>query len=116
MARSSSPPTERTPLVRPQPGTEHIVKRGCFPSLHRVLFTTCLLALTFAFTQTSLMYGFRRMTCEDYYLHHPDAIEPVPDRCTVRRIEADTASSISIMATSTMTFSESLAACSVCAR
>lgn len=107
MARSRSPPTERTPLVPPQPGTEEVVKRGWFPSLNRVLLTTCLLSLTFAFTQTSIMYGFRRMTCEDYYLHHPDAVEPTPDRCTLRRIEADTAGSISIMVSTTMTCSES---------
>ncbi|TXT07090.1 hypothetical protein VHUM_03260 [Vanrija humicola] len=54
-------------------------------------------ALTLSFTQTSLVYSFRTMTCDEYYKTHE--WDGVGDRCAVKEIEASTAKSITAMGT-----------------
>nr|KIR89040.1 hypothetical protein I308_00037 [Cryptococcus tetragattii IND107] len=56
--------------------------------------------MTFAFTQTSPIYAFRIMTCDEYYKTH-DEWTGTGDRCSVPKIEADSASQIAIMSTVT---------------
>ncbi|OXM77049.1 hypothetical protein C364_05564 [Cryptococcus neoformans Bt63] len=92
---SSSLSTEAIPLL---PSDKP--RRSWFPPVQRVFFTSFLLAMTFAFTQTSLIYAFRIMTCNEYYKTH-DEWAGTGDRCSVPRIEADSASQIAIMSTVT---------------
>jgi hypothetical protein len=68
------------------------------------MFTSFLCAMSFAFTQTPLIYAFRVMTCDEYYKTH--SYGGVGDRCALPRIEADTASSVALVGTSTMFFSK----------
>lgn len=59
--------------------------------------------MTFGFTQTALVYSFKLMTCEDYYLTHP--LPPSPpggDHCNVPAIDASTAKSVAMMSTMTV--------------
>ncbi|KIR43128.1 hypothetical protein I307_04268 [Cryptococcus deuterogattii 99/473] len=94
-ALDSSLPTEDTPLL-----PLNKFPRSWFPPVTRVLFTSFLLAMTFAFTQTSLIYAFRIMTCDEYYKTH-DEWTGTGDRCSVPKIEADSASQIALMSTVT---------------
>ncbi|WVQ87093.1 hypothetical protein IAS59_000814 [Cryptococcus gattii] len=94
-ALDSSLPTEDTPLLPLDKSP-----RSWFPPVTRVLFTSFLLAMTFAFTQTSLIYAFRIMTCDEYYKTH-DEWTGTGDRCSMPKIEADSASQIAIMSTVT---------------
>ncbi|ODO09636.1 hypothetical protein I350_01848 [Cryptococcus amylolentus CBS 6273] len=88
-------PTETTSLLPPSPGADSR-RKPWFPPVPRVLFTSFLLAMTFAVTQTSLIYAFRVMTCDEYYKTHEwDGREG--DRCSVPKIEADSASQIALM-------------------
>ncbi|KAL1405594.1 hypothetical protein Q8F55_009233 [Vanrija albida] len=67
------------------------------PPLHRVYIMSFMVALTLSFTQTSLIYSFRTMTCDEYYKTH--VWDGVGDRCAVKAIEASTAKSITAMGT-----------------
>ncbi|ORY30984.1 major facilitator superfamily domain-containing protein [Naematelia encephala] len=90
---------ESTPLL--ETSSSSPARRSWFPPLARVYFTSFLLSLTFAFTQTSLIYAFRTMTCDAYYATHsvPSLVEG--DRCSIGAIEARTANEIAIMSTTT---------------
>lgn len=101
-ALGSSLPTEAIPLL---PSDKP--RRSCFPPIPRVFFTSFLLAMTFSFTQTSLIYAFRIMTCDEYYKTH-DEWAGTGDRCSIPRIEADSASQIAIMSTVTTSCSKYL--------
>lgn len=88
-----------------------------FSPIRRVLFVALVSAASFAFTQTSLIYAFRVMTCDDYYNHDLDHLLSYPhsagngvesgfeegngDRCSIPAIEGRTARSIAIMSTMT---------------
>ncbi|EIW71307.1 hypothetical protein TREMEDRAFT_27990 [Tremella mesenterica DSM 1558] len=102
-SRIPSPkPTESTPLIPTQhTNTTHDPHKPLIPPLSRVLFTSWLLGLTFAFTQTSLVYAFRVMTCEEYYKTH--SWTGAGDRCALPIIEARAARSLAIMSTTTTT-------------
>ncbi|WVQ76106.1 hypothetical protein IAR50_005746 [Cryptococcus sp. DSM 104548] len=92
-SRPQKPPTEATALLPPSPDSP---KKPWFPPVPRVFFTSFILAMTFAVTQTSLIYAFRVMTCDEYYkTHHWDGGEG--DRCSVPKIEAESASQIALM-------------------
>ncbi|WWD21424.1 hypothetical protein CI109_105909 [Kwoniella shandongensis] len=94
--------SETTPLISSSlASSDKPKRRGIFPPINRVLFTSFLLSMTFAFTQTSLIYGFRLMTCEEYYKTHVWDGPAEADRCSIPRIEADSASSIALMSTMT---------------
>ena len=90
-----------------------------FSPIRRVLFVALVSAASFAFTQTSLIYAFRVMTCDDYY-NHPPHLHLSPessfgaghvdgpglvaggkDRCSIPVIEGRTARAIAIMSTMT---------------
>ncbi|KAK8847333.1 hypothetical protein IAR55_005190 [Kwoniella newhampshirensis] len=90
--------TETSPLVSSPDKPQN---KGIFPPVRRVLFTSFLLSMTFALTQTSLIYGFRVMTCEEYYKTHEWTGPENADRCSIPRIEADSASAIALMSTMT---------------
>jgi hypothetical protein len=73
---------------------------GIFSPLRRVLLLAFVCAISIAFTQTSLIYAFRVMTCDDYF----DAQSPVNgqgDRCSIPIIESSTAKAIAAMSTMT---------------
>ena len=103
------------------PKEDHIPKTTFFSPIRRVLFVALVSAASFAFTQTSLIYAFRVMTCDDYYGHpsnsHPYSQLPEAgsvghgyeaglgndgkDRCSIPVIEGRTARAIAIMSTMT---------------
>jgi hypothetical protein len=100
------------------PKAEHIPKTAYFSPIRRVLFVALVSAASFAFTQTSLIYAFRVMTCDDYYDHSPHYRSPEShnaiehevgggimsggkDRCSIPVIEGRTARAIAIMSTMT---------------
>ncbi|KAL7419924.1 hypothetical protein Q5752_005843 [Cryptotrichosporon argae] len=74
-------------------------KRSLFPPLQRVFFTSFLMSMTFAFTQTSLIWNFRTMTCEAYYTDR--SWNGGGDRCAVHAVESTTARNIAVMSTVT---------------
>lgn len=95
--------SETTPLIagKAQDARENPSPR--FSPLRRVLFVALVSATSFAFTQTSLIYSFRVMTCDDYYDHHPSPSElgRGGDRCAIPIVEARTARAIALMSTAT---------------
>ncbi|WVQ69175.1 uncharacterized protein L199_007391 [Kwoniella botswanensis] len=99
----SSPPNENTALLPPDPHSSETRKRwNLFPPVRRVFFTSLLLSMTFAFTQTSLIYAFRVMTCDEYYKTHEwDGSHG--DRCSIPQVEGKSAREIAIMSTTTTT-------------
>ena len=87
-----------------------VPKTAFFSPIRRVLFVALVSAASFAFTQTSLIYAFRVMTCDDYYEHPPHSHPYSPlseaeslghrlgkDRCSIPVIEGRTARAIAIM-------------------
>ena len=99
---------ERTRLINvPQKQDDKTpeVQHGLFPPLRRVMFTAFLLATTFAFTQTSLIYSFRVMTCDEWYKTH--VWDGQGDRCDLRTIDARAARNVAIMSSTTTICSES---------
>lgn len=94
MSSSASASDERAPLVTPSP-------RRRFGPIARVHFTSLLMSMTFGFTQTALVYSFKLMTCEDYYLTHPSPPGP-GDMCNVPAIDASTARSVAMMSSMTV--------------
>ena len=100
------------------PKEDHIPKTAFFSPIRRVLFVALVSAASFAFTQTSLIYAFRVMTCDDYYQHPPhshhlshssdagpdigyELVDGGKDRCSIPVIEGRTARAIAIMSTMT---------------
>jgi hypothetical protein len=107
--------SERDTLL---PKEDHVPKTTFFSPIRRVLFVALVSAASFAFTQTSLIYAFRVMTCDDYYDHSPHYRSPEShdaighgvgdgimsggkDRCSIPVIEGRTARAIAIMSTMT---------------
>ncbi|WVQ97987.1 hypothetical protein IAU59_005107 [Kwoniella sp. CBS 9459] len=88
-------PDERTALL-PSAGSKSD-RQGFFRPVRRVMFTSFLLSMTFAFTQTSLLYAFRVMSCEEYYKTHQWNGDPQADRCAIAPVEGDTARQIALM-------------------
>ncbi|WWC67886.1 uncharacterized protein I206_101804 [Kwoniella pini CBS 10737] len=74
---------------------------GFFGPVPRVFFTSTLLSMTFAFTQTTLIYAFRVMTCEEYHKTHTWNGNG-KDKCNIPYVEAKTARQIAIMSTVTV--------------
>jgi hypothetical protein len=124
---NSAAPSERTPLIPPasstlpspsptlapsdsakhmEPSPGSTSTAGLFPPIRRVLFTSFLLSMTFAFTQTSLIYAFRTMTCDEWYKTHPFPSNGEGDVCATPAIEARTAKSVALMSSVTTTCSE----------
>ncbi|WVW78540.1 hypothetical protein I302_100495 [Kwoniella bestiolae CBS 10118] len=96
------PPNETTTLLHHDPKSSHTRNRwNLFPPVRRVFFTSLLLSMTFAFTQTSLIYAFRVMTCDEYYKTHDWSGSG--DRCSVPAVEGRSAREIAIMSTTTTT-------------
>jgi hypothetical protein len=106
--------SERDPLLPKE--NDITAKTAFFSPIRRVLFVALVSAASFAFTQTSLIYAFRVMTCDDYYdqpphhLLHPYKAGYVDgaglgnggkDRCSIPIIEGRTARAIAIMSTMT---------------
>ncbi|KAJ7739842.1 major facilitator superfamily domain-containing protein [Mycena metata] len=87
---------EETPLL-PQnpvnPKWKHI-----FSPDHRVLFAAFLLAVTYSFSSTTILYLYRTFNCQVYYEDptHPPYTGP-GDACAIPAIEAVTAQDISLM-------------------
>lgn len=114
-ASRGSEASETTPLVpsNVDPDLAQAAK-SWFPPIARVLFTSFLLSMTFAFTQTSLIYSFRTMTCDEYYKTHASPEMDLlgghgnGDRCAVPAIESSTARSIALMSSTTTASSESV--------
>lgn len=95
MSALTSP--ERTPLLAKSDDR----KEGFFSPLRRVLFTAFVSATSFAFTQTSLIYAFRVMTCDDYFDSRLGDLSHGGDRCSTPAIESRTAKAIAVMSTMT---------------
>jgi hypothetical protein len=91
--------SERSPLlVKPIERTP-----GFFSPLRRVLLLAFASATSFAFTQTSLIYAFRVMTCDDYFALHDSTLgsRSGKDRCSIPIVESKTAKAIAVMSTMT---------------
>jgi hypothetical protein len=89
--------SERSPLlVKPNERTPRF-----FSPLRRVLLLAFASATSFAFTQTSLIYAFRVMTCDDYFTLHNSMIGSGKDRCSIPIVESKTAKAIAVMSTMT---------------
>ena len=95
---SSSPHPDETTTLLPKDRSSSETK-PLFPPIRRVLFVSFLTSMTFAFTQTSLMYAFHDMTCDEFYQSHE--WDGFGDRCASRAIEAKTVRDIAIMASIT---------------
>ncbi|WVR04573.1 hypothetical protein IAU60_001580 [Kwoniella sp. DSM 27419] len=92
---------ERTALLSSAEVDKKNDRRSLFPPVRRVMFTSFLLATTFAFTQTSLLYSFRLMSCDEYYKTRSWDGPAHSDRCSVPAIESTTARQIAIMSAMT---------------
>ncbi|WWC87011.1 uncharacterized protein L201_001894 [Kwoniella dendrophila CBS 6074] len=96
---------EDTPLIKhnDEDGFQLSKRSGwnIFGPVQRVYFTTLLLAMTFAFTQTSLIYSFRVMTCDEYYKTHKWDGGNEDKKCNIPYIESKTAKEIALMSTTT---------------
>lgn len=103
MPPSAQLPTESSPLIDKR---SIVARSGWFGPIPRIYFTCILNAVAFAFTQTSLMYVLRMMTCDDYYQGHE--YSGSGDRCALPRIEGDTARNIAIVSSATSFFCASL--------
>ncbi|CAD6580355.1 MAG: hypothetical protein TREMPRED_002714 [Tremellales sp. Tagirdzhanova-0007] len=102
---SSTPPTKRSRSPSPTPDeTTSLLARVSaspprFPPIRRVFFVSFFISMTFAFTQTSLLYAFHDMTCDEYYRSH--TWNGIGDRCSSGPIDAETAKDIALMASVT---------------
>lgn len=96
MSSTSTAGDEHAPLVTPSP------RRRTFGPIARVHFTSLLMSMTFGFTQTALVYSFKLMTCEDYYLDPTHLPPPTGDACNVPAIDASTAKSVAMMSSMTV--------------
>ena len=106
--KSADTAVESTPLL---PSNAAADKAASYAAMtRRVFIMAFFLALSFSFTQTSLIYAFRLMTCEEYYKTHEWT--GTGDRCELRLIEAETARNVAIMSTTTTSCCEFLRACS----
>ncbi|WVF69934.1 hypothetical protein IAT40_004718 [Kwoniella sp. CBS 6097] len=94
-------PHERTSLLPSSDSKSE--RRGFFPPVRRVMFTSFLLSMTFAFTQTSLLYAFRIMSCDEYYKTRQWTGNPQADRCAITPVEGNTARQIALMGATTTT-------------
>lgn len=72
--------------------------------LHRIFLCGFLVTLTFSITQVPILFAFRVMTCDAYYKNHPSPDPEVPDRCSVRDIEAGVAAAFALLAGSNTFF------------
>ncbi|USP80707.1 uncharacterized protein yc1106_07981 [Curvularia clavata] len=100
---STSLAGETTPLLQREETKERDDKKHNASVLFRALLCAFLVSLTFGITQVPILYAFRMMTCDAYYEHHvpdPDAT----DICARREIEAGTARSFALLASSTTIF------------
>ncbi|OCF37391.1 hypothetical protein I316_00512 [Kwoniella heveanensis BCC8398] len=95
-------PHERTALL-PTTNEGKAERRGFFPPVRRVMFTSFLLSMTFAFTQTSLLYAFRIMACDEYHKTHEWTGPPQGDRCAITPVEGNSARQIALMGATTTT-------------
>ena len=96
--KDGDPPNESTELMGG--GGDTPPGRVAFPPIRRLFFTSSFTSMTFAFTQTSLIYAFADMTCEEYYRTHEWSGQG--DRCALSSIQAQTASSIALMSSITI--------------
>jgi hypothetical protein len=116
---SHSPATidgsERSPLLPSPDGG----KRTIFSPIRRVMFVALVSATSFAFTQTSLIYAFRVMTCDEYFESRIGGERSTDmdmsmdknsglgytvmskDRCSIPLVESRTAQAIAVMSTMT---------------
>ncbi|KAK4622458.1 hypothetical protein CLAFUR0_06583, partial [Fulvia fulva] len=99
----SSADSERTPLLRKESNTPAAEPRWGNSVVLRVLFTSCLMSLSFGVTQVPLIYVFGVMTCDEYYKTHPDP-GPVPGRCRITDVEASTARAVALLGAGTTFF------------
>ncbi|KAF9734169.1 hypothetical protein PMIN03_011468 [Paraphaeosphaeria minitans] len=93
---------ETTPLLARSAEAEQFAaakKRGVFPALLCAFVTS----LSFGVTQVPILYVFRVMACDAYYLEH-DVLHPPEDRCSLREIGARTAREVAIIGMSTTFF------------
>ena len=95
---------ETTPLLT-DGADKPVAKPSLLPPIRRVFIMAYCLALSFGFTQTSLIYAFRLMTCEEYYKTHEWS--GLGDRCAIPTVEASTARNVAIMSSTTTGSSES---------
>ncbi|KAF2727847.1 MFS general substrate transporter [Polyplosphaeria fusca] len=98
--------TETTPLL-PSPDASSTKKEHRWGKsvLYRALAVAFCVSLTFGITQIPMLYVFRQMTCDAFYTTHPSPQDSAAwDRCQVRRIEADTARAVALLAASTTVF------------
>ena len=83
-------------------GKEQAGNAPRFGPIPRVFFTSVLIAVAFAFTQTSLLFAFRNMACDEYYKTHEWSGDG--DRCALAEIDADYVAQVAIMGSSTTFF------------
>lgn len=109
MSESTISYDERTPLLKVK-HDDKPARRTIFSPLRRVMFTALISAASFAFTQTSLIYAFRVMTCDDYFSTRLGGRDMgglgemrllAKDRCSIPVVESRTAQAIAIMSTMT---------------
>jgi hypothetical protein len=107
--------SERSPLLPSPDGG----KRTIFSPIRRVMFVALVSATSFAFTQTSLIYAFRVMTCDEYFESRIGGERStnmdmdmdsslglgysvmLKDRCSIPIVESRTAQAIAVMSTMT---------------
>lgn len=118
---SSSSSSSSLHKVHAHPDSDTDTHAGNRAALRRVLFVALVSATSFAFTQTSLIYAFRVMTCDEYYARHDLGglgpvssghehgsgvelgmeMEMIRDRCSIPSVESSTAKAIALMSTNT---------------
>ncbi|ODN82295.1 hypothetical protein L202_02573 [Cryptococcus amylolentus CBS 6039] len=81
----------------PLPANRSLNTPSWYSPIRRVLFTSLLLAMTFRLTQTTVIYAFRVMTCDEYYKSHDWVGERGDDKCSLPKIEAESASHVALM-------------------
>ncbi|KAJ0342709.1 hypothetical protein COL154_013675 [Colletotrichum chrysophilum] len=113
---------ERTPLLKSGAGAVKRVGRGLWSPANRILFAGFLVSLTLGITQvpyvtstafitcqrtlkltrqSSIIYVFRVMACEQFYNTHPPFDGPASEQCMRREIDANTARQVSILGMTT---------------
>ncbi|ETS80052.1 hypothetical protein PFICI_07581 [Pestalotiopsis fici W106-1] len=63
---------------------------------HLLYICAFMVSVGINFTRVPIIYAFRLMACDEYYLHHP-TYDGAGDRCDVHEIEATVAKAVSIL-------------------
>lgn len=85
---------EQQPLLLRQDTQTKVLQKTWFTPLRRILLVVFSLSFTFGLTNTPMLYAYRVLTCQEYYLHH-EPYQGDGDQCAIPPIDVQTAKAVS---------------------